>query len=246
MYSLLLCAAIALLFSIGGMLLGIWGWGWAIVVWLLIFVVSWILLARHLSKKLFPAMAQVQKQMEAQMPQAALQSMRDLLPMSRWIPMLRGQLLAQMGVITYHMGKHDVGVALLEQASPRAAEAQLMLASIHWRNGDKQKAFQVLKVASMFAKKHGMLHNAYAWLLQREGKDAEAIAVLAKYTNKVKADETAKENLLRAQNKKGISMAGYGLNWYALQLETPPASYGQVQQARKGFRTPPKQPRKNK
>lgn len=240
MYSLLLCAAIALLFAATGMLLGFWGWGWAIVFGLVVFVASWILLARFLARRLYPAMAQVQKQAEAGMPQAALQSLRDLLPLSRWVPLLRGQLLAQMGVIAYRLGREDEGIELLGKASPRVADAQLLLASIHYRKGDKQRAFEILKVATLFNKKHSLLHNAYAWLLQREGKDTEALAVLAKFTLKQKADVASNENLLRLQNKKGVAMAGYGMNWYALELERPPASYGQVQPARKGFRTPPK------
>lgn len=246
MYSLLLCSALALLVAVGGILTGIWHWAWSIPIGVFVFVVSWILLARSLSKRLVPATMQMQKQMEAGMPQAALETMRGMLPMARWIPMLRGQLLAHMGAINWRIGKREEGLAMLRQSSPRVGEARLLLACILWRDGKEQEALDVLKVAAMFNKKHGLLHNTYAWMLAKEGKDGEAIAVLAKFVQKQKAEEIAKDNLLRLQNGKKMSMAGYGMHWYALELEAPPASYGQVQQVRKGFRTPPKQRGKNK
>ena len=126
-YSLLLCSLVALVFAIGGLLLDFWPWGWAIAIAVVVFIVAWVLLARRLGHKLQPAMTRVQKQMEASMFDAAMQSLEELLPMSRWVPMLRGQLLAQMGLLAYHAGDKDKAVKLLEGASMRAPDARLLL-----------------------------------------------------------------------------------------------------------------------
>ena len=139
MYSVILCSALALFLGFGGFLLDWWGWGWAIFFSLIFFVVGWILFARRFSSRLQPAMSVVQRQMEAGKWDLAMQSLQDMLPMGKWIPMLRGQLLAQMGLLAYHSGKKDKAMALLEGASVRAADARLLLACIHFKNGDHKR-----------------------------------------------------------------------------------------------------------
>lgn len=240
MYSLLLCAAIGLLFGGGGTLLSLWAWGWAIVFGIVVMAVCWVLLARRLASRLHPAMSRVQKQMEAGMLPAAMQSLEDMLPLSRWVPTLHGQLMAQMGALAYGTGDEKRAVALLGKASLRAADGQLLLACIHYRNGDKPRAFQILALATKVSRRHSLLHNAHAWLLSAEDRRDEAIAALGRFLQKEKNDAAAKANLLRLQNKQRMSMADFGMHWYALRLERPPASFGQMQTGRKGFRTPPK------
>jgi tetratricopeptide (TPR) repeat protein len=239
-YSIYLCAAIGLALGFSGTLPGWWGWGWAILFSFVVFFVAWILLARRLMGRLQPAFVRVQKQMEAGLVDAAMQSLQDMLPMSRWVPMLHSQLMANMGTIAYHTGKTEQAVELLGKASRRSGDAQLMLACIQYRNDEKARAFETLRVASLFSKKHSLLHNTYAWLLNKEGKQDEAMAVLVRLLKKDKNDVPAKENLLRLQNRQRLDMGAFGMAWFALGLERPPQSMGQVQQVRKGFRTPPK------
>ena len=240
MNSILLCAAVGLLFGAGGWLLQLWAWGWAVVFGTAVFVVCWVLLARWLGKRLTPAMLQVRKQMEAGMGDAAMRTLRELLPMCKWVPLLRGQLLAQMGVLANHSGDQKQAIELLSRSSRRAADAQLLLACIHYKNGDPARAFQVLSLAAMVNKRHSLLHNSYAWLLHKEDRSGEAIALLAKFLQKEPGDEAGKDNLLRLQNKSRMSMKDFGISWYALGLERPPAEFGQLQTGRKGFRQPPK------
>lgn len=245
MYSILISVAVAMLCGVGGMLLGWWGWIWASVIAIVAFLVTSFLISRRLMGKLGPAMGVVKRQMESRMPDLAMQTLQDMMPLSRWVPLLRGQLVAQMGVIAYAKGDEQKAIDLLQHSSRRAADAQLLLACIHYKKGDKQQALQTLQVAALVAKKHSMLHNGYAWMLHKEERSEEAIKVLVRYLKKQPDDEIAKDNLLRLQNKQRATMKGFGMEWYALGVEHPPAQMGQMQTARKGFRTPPKQP-KNK
>jgi len=238
MYSILLSLTIATLFGAGGTVLGWWAWGWGIFFGLIVFMVAWIVIARRISKRLEPALTNLRKLMEAQMFDHAMQSLKDLLPASKWMPMLHGQLTAQMGVLAYQKGDQQQAVKLLEQAPRRAADAQVLLASILYRSGDKAAAFKRLELAALANKKHPLLHNMYAWLLNKEGRIDDAIAALARYTKKNAADEAGKNNLLRLQNKNKMSMKPFGMLWYALQLEQPPREMGQMRQGRKGFRQP--------
>lgn len=240
MYSLLLCSLVALVFGFGGFLLGAYGWGWAITISLLVFIVAWVLLARRLGHQLQPAMSRVQKQMEASMFDAAMQSLEELLPMSRWVPMLRGQLLAQMGLLAYHAGDKDKAVKLLEGASMRAPDARLLLACIYYRNDEQKRAFEILKLAAAVNKKHALLHNTYAWMLHKNERSDEAQAVLAAFLKRDPTNAPSKDNLLRLQNRTRMTMQGFDMQWFALGLERPPQAMGQMRRAPKGFREPPK------
>jgi len=242
MYSLLLAGAIALLVGGGGTLLDWWHWGWGIPIGLLAFVITWIVIARRFMKRLQPGMQRVQRQAEAQMWDAAMETLEDMLSLGNWIPMLRGQIYAQMGTIAYGSGQHDRAVEYLSKATRRSAEAQMMLAAIRYRNGEKGRALKGLEVAAAACRKHAMLHNVRAWLLHKEGRTGDAMAALAVYLKRDKDHKVTKDNLLRLQNDKRMTMSAFGMQWYMLGFERPPREMGQMQQAgfRKGFRQPPK------
>ena len=146
-------------------------WFWGVLFTIVFAIVIWILIARRIGKRLQPAMEQVQRQMQQQHFQFAYQSLEDMLPMCKWIPLLKGQLLAQMGMLSLHMGEKDRGIQLLEGASLRNADARLMLACLRWRDDEKDRAIQVLELTSKIDKKHPLLHNTFAWMLHKQGKN---------------------------------------------------------------------------
>ena len=239
MYSVLLSAAIGLLVGFGGFALDWWHWIWAILFSLVITVVAWILLARSIGKKLQPMMLRVQKQLEARMPDAAMQSLRDMLPHGKWMPLLEGQIYAQLGMIAYQLGRRDEAMELLKKSSRRLPDGQIVLAVLQYKAGDKATAMQTLQIAGMVSKKHALLHNVHAWLLAKDERMNDAIAVLSRYTKKDLTDEPSKDNLLRLQNRTRMTMQGFGMQWYVLGLEHPPQAMGQMRRAPKGFREPP-------
>lgn len=241
MYSVLLSAFLGLLVGFGGFALDWWHWIWAILFSLVLTVVAWILIARSIGKKLQPMMLTVQKQLEARMPDAAMQSLRAMLPHGKWMPLLEGQIYAQMGMIAYQLGRRDEALDLLKKSSRRLPDGQIVLAVMQYKGGDKTTAFQTLQIAGMVSKKHELLHNVHAWLLAKDDRTGDAVAVLSRFTQKNLTAEASKDNLLRLQNGKKMSMKPFGVVWYALGFETPPPEMGQMQPVRKGFRTPPKQ-----
>jgi hypothetical protein len=240
------CAAIGLLLGGGGCALGWWGWGWAILFTLIMFVVSAMVLVRVIGRRLQPAMQRVHNQMQSGMLDAALQGLRELLPKSRWMPMLRGQLLAQMGAVAWHAGKRKESLEWLSAAPARLSDAKMLLASILWRDGEKARAFDVLQAASRADKRDRLLPNVHAWMLCKEDRFDDAAKVLTRYLGKHADDSATQDNFVRLQNRRRLAMEPFGMAWYGLQLEKPPAEYGEVRTARKGFRTPPKQPKQPK
>lgn len=240
MYSVILSCALALLLGFSGTFLDWWGWGWAILFSLILALVVWFLVARRISAMLQPAMSRLQAQMEAGHFDAAMQSLEALLPMGKWMPLLRGQLLANMGMIAWISGKKERAMELLEKASLRAPDARLLLGCILYKNGDTTRALSVLQVAGMVNKKHALLHNTWAWILHKSDRADEAQKVLADFCRKNPTDETSKDNLLRLQNRSRMTMQGFGNHWYVLGLEQPPQQMGQMRRAPNGFREPPK------
>lgn len=240
MYSVLLACAVALLVGGAGCLLDLWRWYWAIPIGLVAFVGSWIVIARRLATRLQPAMERVQAQLQAGHREAAMQSLEDLLPLARWVPLLRGQVLAQMGMLAWHSKADDKALQLLEGSSVRVPEARLLLASILWQRDDATRAITVLQVAAAVNKKHALLHNTWAWMLHKSGRSDEAQALLAAFLKRVPGNEPTKDNLLRLQNRTRMSMHAFDVHWYALGLEQPPQTVGQMRRAPKGFREPPK------
>lgn len=238
MYSILIATTVALLLGAGGTYLEWWGWGWGIFIGILGFFATSIFLSLRMRKQLMPAMERVQKQMQARMFDAAVQSLEGILPLGKWMPMLTGQIHSQIGTIHYMRGETEKAITHLSQSTKRSAEGQLFLACTLYRQGDKDNAIKTLALAAAVNKKHALLHNTRAWILAKEGRTDEAMAALAQYLKK-EDNGTAKENLLRLQNGKKVSMKAFGDQWFVLQLEKPPAGM-QMQQVRKGFRQPPK------
>ncbi len=178
------------------------------------------------------------------MVDGAIQSLRGLLKYGNWLPLLKGSVYAQIGVLTWHTGQQEQAIDALNKAGRRSAEAQLLLACIRYRDGKKDEALGILDKAILFSRKHALLHNVYAWLLNKEGKRDDAIRVLNRLIAK-QANETSSDNLLRLQNDQKMNMKAFGMEWYMLGFEHPPATMGEMRPIRKGFRTPPKQRGKN-
>ncbi|MFK7740440.1 MAG: tetratricopeptide repeat protein [Planctomycetota bacterium] len=243
MYSILLSVSLSLLLSVGGFLLDWWHWGWCIPIALILFAVTWILIARSIGKKIQPAMHQVQRQMEQGHAKLALQTLEDMLPMGKWVPMLEGQVRAQMGQLAFHTGDKQRGIELLEKSSLRNGDARLLLASIRHKSGEVDRALSILDLAAKVNRKHPLLYNTYAWMLQKAGRSEEAQVLLAAFVKKNDKHGPSKDNLLRLQNNQRLNMQAFDMHWYSLGLEQPPEAMGQMRRAPKGFREPPKQPK---
>ena len=132
----------------------------------------------------------------------------------------------------------DVDNRFLRGTSPRVADGQLFLASIHYRRKDVAKAREVLEHAVRYNKKQMMIYNVYAWMLAREGDRDGAIEQLLRALKVEKDNEATKDNLHRLQNGKKMNMKRFGMAWFALQFEKLPAAMRQQQAGvgRKGFR----------
>jgi len=238
-YTALVSLAIAIIAGGIWTALDLWkGWAMGIVLGLLLFFVSFFIISRMLARRLEPRFQAAQKQVQAGATKAAVQSLEALLPMARWQILLKGQIFAQVGCLQYALGEDKAAHDSLRKASRRSSEAQLFLAALHVRQKDAGQAQKILEDAIAFNKKQVMLYNVLAWVLLKAGDRKEAIDVLLRAEKADKNSEATKDNLNRVQNGKKLNMKRFGMPWYALKLENPPASMRQQPPGmpRHGFR----------
>jgi tetratricopeptide (TPR) repeat protein len=219
--------------------LDLWkGWAMGVVLLFLVFFLSFFIISRMLARRLEPKFLAAQKQIQAGASNAAVKSLEAMLPMARWQIMLKGQIYAQMGCLQYTVGDDKDALVSLGKAARRSSEAQLFLGALHYRNKSIDKATKVLEDAIAFNKKQVLLYNVLAWVLLKKGDRKEATEVLLRCEKADKESEATKDNLNRLQNGKKMNMKRFGMGWYALKLENPPASLRQTApgQPRRGFR----------
>jgi tetratricopeptide (TPR) repeat protein len=219
--------------------LDLWkGWAMGIVLLVLVFFLSFFIMSRLLARRLEPMFLGIQKQIGAGATKLAVQSLEAMLPMARWQIMLKGQIYAQIGCLQYTLGDDKDAMVSLKQAARRSPEAQLFLAALHFRRKDLDNAKKVVDDAIGFNKKQVILYNVKAWILMREGGREQAIEALLIGEKVDKESEATKDNLNRLQNGKKMNMKRFGMSWYALKLENPPASMRQQPPGapRPGFR----------
>ncbi|MCP4037781.1 MAG: hypothetical protein GY733_12645 [bacterium] len=239
MYTALVSLAIGLVAGGIWTALNLWkGWAMGIVLCVLLFFLSFFIISRVLSKRLEPQFMAAQKQVQAGATRAAVQSLEALLPMARWQILLKGQIYAQMGCLQYALGEDKAAEDSLGKASRRSSEAQLFRAALQVRQKKTDAARKTLDDAISFNKKQVMLYNVLAWVLLKEGDRKEAIEVLLRGEKADKNSEATKDNVNRLQNGKKLNMKRFGMSWYALKLENPPASMRQQPPGmpRRGFR----------
>ena len=245
MYSIFISLLLGIASGIAWTLLGLWKtWAMGIVVGTLVFALGFVLVSRYFKRKIEPQFLVAQKQIESGKVPLALKTLEALLPMSRWQVLLKGQIYAQLGSLCFSSGDQTRALEYLQKSSPRISDSQMVLAALHYKRGEFDSATRVLDTAIRYNKKQMLLYSVYAYLLVKEGEKDKAIAQLMRALKVEKDNDSAKENLLRLQNGKRLNMKRFGMAWYALQLEKPPASMGQQSgTARRGFR-PPKRRRK--
>ena len=226
--------------------LGLWKtWQMGIVLTLLVSALSFVLISRFLARRIEPRFLAVQKQIQAGQTALAISQLEALLPLSRWQILLKGQIHAQIGLLAYATGDEALAEKHLALSGIRATEARLAYAAMQYRKGNKREALEIVDVAIRANKKQILPYHVYAWMLWKDGDREGAINKLLECQKVEKSNESTQENLSRLQNGKKLNMKRFGMGWFGLQLEKPPAQLRAAQgmATRKGFRQKPKRRR---
>jgi tetratricopeptide (TPR) repeat protein len=243
MYTILISVLIGA--TSGGIwtLLGLWKtWQMGIVLTILVGLLSFVLISRWMAKRIEPQFLAIQKYVESGQTRLAISQLEALMPLSRWQVLLKGQLHAQIGLLAYASGDEARASSHLERSAIRAVEARMALAALEYRRGHKDKAREILDLAIRASKKQILPYHVQAWMQAKDGDREGAINRLLACQKVDESNESTRENLSRLQNGKKLNMKRFGMNWFGLQLENPPAQMRAAQgmAARKGFRQKPR------
>lgn len=229
-YSILISVLLSVLVATVYTLLGLWKtWAMGIILGVVFGLTGFVVISRMLARRFEPRFLQAQKQLQSGATSLAMQTLEELIPLGRWQVMLTGQIYAQMGILAYGAENDDLAVEYLEKSALRAPDARMALAAIYFRRKNSAKAREAMDVAIRGNKKQILLYHAAAWMLNKEGETEKAIEQLRRCLKVEPSNEGSKENLLRLQNNRKMSMKRFGMQWYALKLEKPPASMRQYQ-----------------
>jgi tetratricopeptide (TPR) repeat protein len=226
--------------------LGLWKtWQMGIVLTILVSLIAFIVISRLMARRIEPQFMAIQKQIQSGQTQLAIGQLESMLALSRWQVLLKGQIHAQIGMLAYSTGDEGRAAKHLAQAGVRSAEAQMAYAALEYRNGRKEHAHEILETAIRANKKQILPYHVHAWMLAKDGDREAAINRLIACQKIEKSNESTTENLSRLQNGKKLSMKRFGIGWFGLQLEKPPAQLRAAQgmAGRKGFRQKPKRRR---
>ena len=178
--------------------------------------------ARHPMGSPKMMMQQMEREQSAGL-ERALQACDLYKPYYRWNPFLSGQVNAMKMAFNYQLKRFDEVDALLPKCVFFDPQTIFMKMVRMYRNNDPG-------LEKFFRKKGARLRKdacvlpvcLYAWILLKQGKNDEALKVLADAKKKT-SDETLVRNWEALVNgrPKQFSNAGLGDMWYALGLEEP-------------------------
>jgi tetratricopeptide (TPR) repeat protein len=215
-------------------------WQMGIVLTIVVGLLSFVLISRTLAKRIEPRFLAVQKQIQAGQTQLAIRQLEEFMPLGRWQILLTGQIHAQIGMLAFATGDENRAAEHLAKSSLRASEARLTFAALEYRRGRKKEALEIVDMAIRASKKQIMPYHVYAWMASKDGDREAAINKLLACEKIEPSNDSTKENLTRLRNGKKLSMKRFGMAWFGLQLEKPPAQLRAAQgmSGRKGFRQP--------
>lgn len=246
MYTILISILIGAASGAAWTALELWKtWQMGIVLFFLVSLVSFIILSRIMAKRIEPQFLAIQQKIQGGQTLPAITALEAMMPLSRWQVLLKGQIHAQIGLLAYASGDEKRAEEHLPKAGMRATEAKLAHAALEYRRGRKAQALEALEMAIRANKKQIMPYHVAAWMLAKDGDRDAAINRLVQAEKVEPSNESTQENLTRLRNGKKLNMKRFGMGWFGLQLEKPPAQYraGQGMAGRKGFRQKPQRKR---
>ncbi len=191
-------------------------------------IVVYFLLARRTGKMVEKVVGVAMNEIQQQRIEQGIRTLESAFAYDKWQFLVGAQIHAQIGSILFMQRKFKEAEEHLEKAFSRQWNAKGMLAVIHFRRHNMDKAVEVLEHTVKVGKKEALAWGLYAYILDKGGRREAAIEVLQRGTDKVPDSEALKTNLIRLKNRERIKMKPFGDDWYQFQFETPSAKrYGQ-------------------
>jgi tetratricopeptide (TPR) repeat protein len=195
----------------------------AIIPGLIVAVGVFLVLVRRSWKQLEAIFDAVQKELQSQRVDKALQILQSGFRLAPWQFLVASQLHSNIGILHFVKGNDEAALPHLEKSFTRNWIARAMLGVARYRAHDLAGAIRVLDEAVKVNKKEGLLWQVYAWILEKEGRHADAIALLGRAAEANPSDEKVKTSLQALQNDKKLKLGKlYAEQWFQFRLEAVP------------------------
>jgi tetratricopeptide (TPR) repeat protein len=231
MYNLLISVAAGALVAVAISLGTSFGWVAAFFPGLVVATACYVYVAFRVRKRLETINATVQKELTARHVEKAVAALQAGFVLAPWQFLAAAQLHASIGMLRYVTDDLDAALPELEAGQPGGWLAGLLnrdwlsrgiLAAARYRKKNLTGAWTLLEEAVKVAPKEGLAWSTYAWLLEKEGRHDDALAVLGRGCAALPDDEKLKESQQALQNGKKLKLWKlYGEQWYQFRLEPP-------------------------
>ena len=170
MYNLLISIAVGVAVSVALALGTNLGLAAAIFPGVLAITIAYFVLMRRTWKRLEAVFDAMQKDVQAQKIDKAIQTLQGGFVLAPWQFLVASQLHSNIGIL--HYLKQDLEGALphLDKSFSKNWVARGMLAAARYRKQDLDTATKVLEEAVRANKKEGVVWSLYAWILEKEDR----------------------------------------------------------------------------
>ncbi|GAW67822.1 TPR domain-containing protein [Geoanaerobacter pelophilus] len=221
MYNLLISAGAAVaVFLIVSLSAGFQYWWAAGLAALLVFLGSFLVISRIVTKKLEAIMEPAMKDIQAQRFEKGLRDLKSALRFGKWQIYVESQINSAIGMVYFVRRDFSTAFPYLEKGFFKNWVTMGMLAVTYMKRNKHDKMKETFDKALMGSPKESLLYALYAYCLNEIGETVKGCEVLAKGVSKLPGDENLKQNLELLREGKKMKMKGYGEMWLQFHLES--------------------------
>lgn len=221
MYNLLISAGAAIVtFLLISLIAGFEYWWVGLLVALLVFMGSFLLISRIITKKLQDIMEPAMKDIQAQRFEKGIRDLKSALRYAKWQIYVESQINAAIGMVYFVRRDFTTAFPYLEKGFFKNWVTMGMLAVTYMKRNKRDKMRETFEKAVMATPKESLLWSLYGYCLNECGENVKACEVVAKGLSKLPGDENLKQNLDLLREGKKMKMRAYGEMWLQFHLES--------------------------
>jgi tetratricopeptide (TPR) repeat protein len=221
MYNLLISAGAAIaVFLIVSLTAGFQYWWAALLGALIVFMASFLIISRVVTRKLEAIMEPAMKDIQAQRFEKGIRELKGALRFGKWQIYVESQINSAIGMVYFVKREFATAFPYLEKGFFKNWVTMGMLGVTYMKRNKHDKMKETFDKALMASPKESLLYALYAYCLNDTGETVKACEILNKGVSKLPGDENLKQNLELLREGKKMKMKGYGEMWLQFHLES--------------------------
>lgn len=239
MYNFLISGAAALVtFLLISLIAGFNYWWVGLLAGLVVFMGTFLLISRVVTKKLEEIMEPAMKDIQAGRFEKGIRELKGALTYGKWQIYVEAQINSAIGMVYFVKRDFATAFPYLEKGFFKNWVTMGMLGVTYMKRNKVDKMKETFDKAVMATPKESLLWSLYGYCLNEVGEHTKACELLAKGAGKLPGDENLKQNLELCREGKKLKMRNYGDMWLQFHLEPLSVIQKQHQQAQMGGRRP--------